>query len=340
VPPGKEDGSMPAGKRTFSNDERALRWLHLSDLHLGCPGRELWWQVESEFQHSLRDGLRRLGSPDLVLLTGDLTYSETELALVDDFLDKLFALLQSAGDGHQPLLVAVPGNHDLLRPAGKEARSFRILDDYERGADDPGVRELIEELWVRRDPSFAAPLFAPYQAWLERRVVPELERRGAQVHRSHFPGDLTVRLDLPDRFPLLVVGLNSAWRQYRAGDDFEGHLELPAAQFQAALASDGSPSANPLAILELQRRRLLLVHHPESWLSSRSRGDFRGAIYLPRRFDLCLHGHLHQGYARSVAEAGGEALLPGALALRPGALRHRAGGAPDGLRLGPAHRGR
>jgi formylglycine-generating enzyme required for sulfatase activity/predicted MPP superfamily phosphohydrolase len=298
---------MVAAKRAFANDERALRWLHLSDLHLGCAGRELWWQVESELQPSLRDGVRRLGPPDLVLLTGDLTNSGTELALVDELLATLFALLRDAGGGPEPLLVAVPGNHDLLRPVRREARSFRILDDYERGADDPGVGELIEELWVRRDPSFAAPLFAQYQAWLEQRVVPQLERRGAQVHLSHFPGDLTVRLDLPGRFPLLLVGLNSAWRQYRAGDDFEGHLELPAAQFHAALASDASPTANPLAILELQRRRLLLVHHPESWLSSRSRGDFRGAIYPPGRFDLCLHGHLHQGSSRSLAESGGEA---------------------------------
>jgi formylglycine-generating enzyme required for sulfatase activity/predicted MPP superfamily phosphohydrolase len=300
---------MAGGKRAFDRDARAVRWLHLSDLHLGCRGRELWWQVESEFRRSVREGVRRLGHPpDLVLLTGDLTNTgaEAEFALADAFLDALFGWLREEGGGAGPLLVAIPGNHDLLRPQGREARSFRILDDYERGADDPVVRDLIEELWVRRDPTFVAPLFAPYQAWLERRVLPELERRGAEVHPSRFPGDLTVRLDLADRFPLLLVGLNSAWRQYRAGDDLEGHLELPAAQFQAALAGDASPTANPLAALDRQRRRLLLVHHPESWLSPRSSGEFRSAIYPPERFDLCLHGHLHQGYARAVAESGGE----------------------------------
>lgn len=27
-----------------------LRWLHLSDLHLGCPGHEHWHQMEEELR--------------------------------------------------------------------------------------------------------------------------------------------------------------------------------------------------------------------------------------------------------------------------------------------------
>ena len=36
---------------------RPVRWLHLSDLHAGCRGEELWWQVLEE----LRDGVPGTG---------------------------------------------------------------------------------------------------------------------------------------------------------------------------------------------------------------------------------------------------------------------------------------
>ena len=52
-------------------DRRPVRWLHLSDLHLGFCGRELWWQVREELEESVQEGVRRLGTPDLVLFTGD-----------------------------------------------------------------------------------------------------------------------------------------------------------------------------------------------------------------------------------------------------------------------------
>ena len=50
-----------------------IRWLHLSDLHLGCRGEELWWQVQDAFERSLREMIPRVVAPELILLTGDLT---------------------------------------------------------------------------------------------------------------------------------------------------------------------------------------------------------------------------------------------------------------------------
>ncbi len=89
---------------------RPIRWLHLSDLHLGCRGEDLWWQVQEVLERSVREMAQRLGPPDLLLLSGDLTNTgdPKEFKRVDRLLDTLRGWLQA-----DPLIVAVPGNHDL-----------------------------------------------------------------------------------------------------------------------------------------------------------------------------------------------------------------------------------
>jgi hypothetical protein len=48
---------------------RPIRWLHLSDLHLGCRGEDLWWQVHEVLERSIRSLAERLGPPDLLLIS-------------------------------------------------------------------------------------------------------------------------------------------------------------------------------------------------------------------------------------------------------------------------------
>ena len=98
-----------------------IRWLHLSDLHLGCRGEALWAQVREEFEHSIREHAAQRGMPDLILFTGDLTFrgSEGEFGQVDEFLEALHGWLHAATGSYQrPLVVPVPGNLDLARPTG------------------------------------------------------------------------------------------------------------------------------------------------------------------------------------------------------------------------------
>lgn len=288
----------------FPEQEPAVRWLHLSDLHLGSPGRALWWQVHDDFARSIRDGVERLGPPELILISGDLTNTgvESEFDLVDQFLDRLLVWIDEAAGGGEPVIIAIPGNHDLVRPQGVEAFPFLVLEQVGARADDPSVKLLLEKLWTERDASFLDPLFAPYLAWWKRRILPRLEAPDVRMNRSHFPGDLSVHLDLDARFSLCVVGLNSTWMQTKAGD-FEGRLELPTEQFHAAL--DRQPQGSPLDALEAADRALLLMHHPPSWLSPRGQAEFFSSIYTPERFALCLHGHLHKARSQGLSLAGG-----------------------------------
>ena len=65
-----------------------LRWLHLSDLHIGREYRGDWWQIEHAFHDRLAELVSTHGAPHLILLTGDLTNTgaSAEFELVDEFL--------------------------------------------------------------------------------------------------------------------------------------------------------------------------------------------------------------------------------------------------------------
>lgn len=73
--PAAEERSVALGPTASMAKGETIRWLHLSDLHLGCPGQALWWQAQHEFERGVRAGVERHGIPNLVLWTGDLTFS-------------------------------------------------------------------------------------------------------------------------------------------------------------------------------------------------------------------------------------------------------------------------
>ena len=264
------------------------RWLHLSDLHIGSRTDEEWSQLLDDFWHSLEVWLPVVGAPDLVFMTGDLTSrgSPEEFARLTKFVDDLLGRLPKTSDGAAPLIVPVPGNHDLQRPQGRDARAYRVLRDYEDELDDPDVELLREELWGQSDASFLHPLFANYLQWFDTCVRPRSVRPGVSLRVSHFPGDLSLLLASPGRFPLGIVGLNSAWSWYGAGAE---SLVLAREQLYAALGGDGDDG-----VLDQAHRALLVMHHPRARLSRQSRQIFDADIHPEDRFTACLHGSMHE----------------------------------------------
>ena len=179
--------------------------------------------------------------PDLILFTGDIAFAgaDTEYAQADAFLAALRHWLREAtGSAHEPPVVPVPGNHDLARPTGRALRNLAFLESYAQGRDDPLIAQFQDDLWQHEDAADIAPLFADYQAWLGRSILPQLQGPAFDLHRSHFPGDLSLVYRPQGKVPLLLVGLNSAWMQFQEGDR-QGRLELPLEQFQAALGPQG-----------------------------------------------------------------------------------------------------
>ena len=124
--------------------EKMVNWLHLSDLHVGQPGHGgLTQNFNEQFQTSLTELHGRCGPWDLILFTGDLAFSgqRVEYEQVDAFLTTLKGTLKDLDPQSNPLVLAVPGNHDLSRPKQDTASNRKGLRDLKRWFEDPDERE-------------------------------------------------------------------------------------------------------------------------------------------------------------------------------------------------------
>lgn len=96
-----------------------IRWLHLTDLHVGIKDEDwLWPGMREKFRDDLVSIHDRAGPWDLVLFTGDLVQKGTEYARLDEVLNDIWTWFGELGCS--PKLLAVPGNHDLKRPQCQE----------------------------------------------------------------------------------------------------------------------------------------------------------------------------------------------------------------------------
>lgn len=268
---------MPAG--TFS-------WLHLTDLHYGLDGQHaLWPNVRGPFLDSLSELHDTCGPWNAVLFTGDLTQSgstEQFQHMQEEVLEPLWHTLQKLGSG-DAVLLAVPGNHDLIRP--------------HPGSKDPAVHALLgknsfdnirEFFWRDTGEAYRAVIqsaFAPYCNWWR-----DTPHRAPQITDGLLPGDFCTTLEVGDR-RIGVIGLNTAFLQLTPGDCY-GRLEWHCSQI-AALCSSG--------VDHWQQQHdvcLLLTHHGPDWLTNEARAHGETEIAPAGRFALHLFGHQHENRIR------------------------------------------
>lgn len=271
----------------------SLRWLHLTDFHLGMKEHSILWpNVEQAFFADLKTKLEGQPALDLVLFTGDLIFQgKTEqFAELDIWLQKLWAKL--AEFGHRPQLLAVPGNHELLRPKSKIDPLAKVLKS---GWNDAEVQH---DFWTEPDSTYrpcTENAFAAYLDWWNQTAIPKPDN----IVPGRLPGDFSVMYQ-KDGIRFGLVGLNSAFRHF--DDQAKENLTLDVRQFNAACGGNGAEwcHANHL--------NLLLTHHPVSWLSKEAQQGFHAEIHAPaERFALHLCGHLHENELGSHARGGGEA---------------------------------
>ncbi len=102
-------------------------WLHLTDLHCGQFGqRHLWPEIRHRFFEDLDKLFAMCGPWQAVLFSGDLVqrgeaqeFEQLEQQVLGPLWEK-FAQL-----GCQPVLLTVPGNHDLQRPGNGISKSLK-----------------------------------------------------------------------------------------------------------------------------------------------------------------------------------------------------------------------
>ncbi len=276
-------------------ERKLIRWLHLSDFHVGKDGyaqRRIFPRIHAH----VRERVEAEGAPDLVFITGDLA-NKGKAAEYKEFYDEFLMPLQleALGDGWEGKVFTIPGNHDVDRSVAQYADREKMCRPEARIFDgnDEGLREREIQLL----PRFGA--YAESEAsegsdspdgWLTSAV-------GAFGESVAVGGSR-----------LGIVGINTAWL---CEDEHDQHRLTPGlALLEAALA----------AVRECDAC-IVLGHHPLDWLHHDHQEQLRamfgehGALYL--------HGHLHESRGRREDGAG-----RGFLAIQSGACFQARDGEP------------
>lgn len=271
--------------------KRSFGWLHLTDLHFGMSGqRWLWPNVKEEFFRDLTHLHEKVGPWELVFFTGDFV----QRGGADEFvgLDRLLAGLWEhlRGLGSDPVLLAVPGNHDLVRPDPARAAVAALRT----GWDDQHVQE---KFWGKGNSEYRKVIgraFKNYSTWWEGHKLP----RPGDYQAGPLPGDFSATLE-KGGWRLGLVGLNTTFLQLEGGD-YKGRLAVSAQQFHEACGGDGA------AWTATHHASILLTHQPPDWLTDQSREELYGEIAKPGRFAVHLFGHMHESASRNSSRGGSD----------------------------------
>jgi tetratricopeptide (TPR) repeat protein len=267
-----------------------INWLHLTDLHRGMDAQHsIWPNIEEEFYEDLERLHDRCGPWDLILFTGDLVQrgAAKEFDVLTKTLKRIYKKLSKLGS--KPLFLAVPGNHDLVRPRSNLAE-VRLLREW---ATHPEVQD---EFWRETKCSYRKVIgksFENYVNWYQYLTLPKPK----QITLGLLPGDFSATVK-KEGVSLGIVGLNSTFLQLTEGD-YKGRLALDPSQLVSVCGEHFPDWFNKHELC------FLMTHQPPDWLSPKAREKLDGDIYPPGRFvaHLCGHMHEHSSYKVSVGGA-------------------------------------
>lgn len=277
----------------------SIRWLHLTDLHVGTPGMShLWPAMKASLYRDVEDLHAVAGPFDVVLFSGDLVHSgqDTEYGSLTALLDDLWTHLRKLGSS--PVLLAVPGNHDLARPSEGTPVVRALLNwahdqdlrgtlfwDEDKGKEYRGVVETAFEGYVRW-----------WRAWSGAHPLPaSVERNDAGL----LPGEFSATIR-KEGLSLGIAGLNTSFL-HLSGKVERGQLALHPSQLHRACGGD------PNVWTARHHLCILMTHHPPEWLAPDAGAYYQGEIFLPDWFAGHVCGHLHEPRVAVQSIGGGPA---------------------------------
>ena len=237
-----------------------IRWLHLSDFHVGKDDygeRKLFEEILEHVRQQKEYGF----VPDLIFVTGDVAYSgaANQYKMFDSkFLQPLYAIV---GEEKKSCTFFVPGNHDVFRETHKylDREATCKVDSHFFDPTPEGRSERQQVL-----PRFKAYTKNSYlipQGWINSPAgsyAKPVEVRGTMIG---------------------VLGINTAWLSL---DEKDRHKLSPGIK----LLED--------AFKQLQNCNLKIVlgHHPIGWFRDEQIQTIE--TILGNHNTLYLHGHLHK----------------------------------------------
>ncbi|MBS1170412.1 MAG: hypothetical protein H6R01_1330 [Burkholderiaceae bacterium] len=243
----------------------AIRWLHLSDFHVGKDSYEqqrLFAEILGEVD---RWKSEMSFIPDYVFITGDIANKGLKKEY-ETFRRDFLTPLQNKFDA-ETVIIPVPGNHDVERPTTDTldrkaplAASSRFFDANREGKADRAPVARRFNTYKKLMPSSG---MSP--DWL-------VSNEGTATHTRKVAG-----------VNIGVVGLNTAWL---CKDDNDKDQLTPGYRLvEAALKK-----------LEACQIRIVLGHHPLSWWHDSEETNIRRLF--AQHHVIYLHGHKHKSEGR------------------------------------------
>ena len=245
-------------------NSRTIRWLHLSDFHVGKDD----YAQRRMFERIIENAEAKKGGgfmPDFLFITGDLANKgkAEEYGLFNkEFLEPLQKAL---GEGISSRTFAIPGNHDVDRTKNQAFDRSEIADPKAKYFDPTEDGKVLRQLLLPRFKSFAENgRTLPKDLWCSS---PE----GAFGH-----------IEVVRGIKVGIVGINTAWL---SKDDNDREKLTP-----------GKPLLeHALGKLSDCAIRIVLGHHPLDWFLPTERKMIESL--LGKSSALYLHGHLHNTWA-------------------------------------------
>lgn len=274
----------------------SITWLHLSDLHYERDPllNPFWGNIADLLLEDLRQVCEESGPPDVIFFTGDLVRSgcQKNFTKLNSTIRFIYNFLNEQLQAN-PILLCVPGNHDLERPPN-ESKSTAEVILLKEWSNFPQVQNTF---WRDQENSYLKVVkdaFQNYTDWFEgySRI------QHSQLTRGYLPGDFATTIK-KDGIELGIVGFNTAFLQLTSGN-YEGKLAVHPVQLASVC---GEYPSDWVAKHDLC---ILLTHHPPEWFNPMARRYFHGEISFGGRFALHLFGHMHEPYSETSIKYGNE----------------------------------
>jgi calcineurin-like phosphoesterase family protein len=246
-----------------------IRWLHLSDFHMGKEGSR--YAQLSMIEYILGEVEKRVKGGhnlDLIFITGDLA-NNGHRQQYEDFYDIFYLpLFEKLGKNWQGKIFTVPGNHDVNWDEAKAVKKHGVLNVLPNFLDPDS-----EGLKLRQ------PLFPRFLAYTDHDFGSQQKSWIALE-----AGTYTEELDIRD-ISIGIVGLNTGWLSEN-NEKNEKNKDL----------RELTPGYNLLreAIKKIKEKQLRIVlgHHPLNWFRDEDERAIKALLANNRA--IYLHGHLHQ----------------------------------------------
>lgn len=241
-----------------------IRWLHLSDFHVGKDD----YATRKMFDYILAHVCERKAEgvvPDLLFFTGDLANKGLASEYETFWLEFVSPLQDEIGGDIAERTFAIPGNHDADRsklPAFSRDEIAKPESHYLDPSIDGG--KLRGEMLLPR-----------FQAYLDSDLT--------QVARAftHSEGAYADCVKIHGQ-EVGIVGINTAWLTKDGNDERQ--------------LTPGKPLLEKaLDTIKPAKLRIVLGHHPIDWFIPSQQKPIKSL--LGQHHVLYLHGHLHDAWA-------------------------------------------